>query len=138
METIRHSGVVESVKGTVVKVKIQQAAACSACEASRSCMAAEAKEKTVDAITSDSTIQAGDKVDVVIEEVTAWKAVAIAYLLPFAVMMLVLFLLDRSLHDEALMGVIAVCAVGVYYIVLSFFKNRIKRDFSFRVEKSDR
>ena len=135
LETIRHTGIVESVEGSSVKVRIQQAAACSACQASGSCMAAEAKEKIVDAVVSDDTIRKGDKVEVLIEEKTGWKAVAIAYLLPFIVMMSVLFVVDKWLQDEAVMGVIAVCAVGVYYVVLSFFKQRIKKDFSFRAEK---
>lgn len=134
-QTIHHEGVVESLEGTVVRVRIMQASACSACHAHGVCMAADSKEKIVEALCEDHTLQAGDKVDVVIAERTGWKAILLAYILPFVVLMGVLGGMNLSGESEAIAGVVAICAVGMYYIVLHFFRHRLQREFSFQIRK---
>ena len=36
---------------------------------------------------------------------------------------------------EEVIGTAALCAMGVYYIVLGFFKDKIQKDFSFTARK---
>ena len=38
-------------------------------------------------------------------------------------------------NGEAIIGTAALCAMGVYYIVLGFFKDKIQKDFSFTARK---
>jgi sigma-E factor negative regulatory protein RseC len=132
---IRHEGVVESVGQGTVRVRIEQAGSCAACAARQMCVSAERREKTVDAVCSDADVRAGDRVEVQVRERLAWRAVVLAYVLPFVILTVVAAVLDMRVENEALTGTAALCAVGVYYIVLSLFKGRLKRSFSFTAVK---
>lgn len=114
----------------MVKVQIVQTGACAACEARSMCMASESKEKEIDAYCSKE-VKAGDKVEVLVAEKLGWKAILLAYVAPFAVLMLALSILDMYVESEALVGTVALCCAGAYYIGLSFFKGKLKKEFSF-------
>jgi positive regulator of sigma E activity len=63
-----------------------------------------------------------------------WKAVLLAYILPFIVMMTVVMILNNFVK-EAIAGTIALCSMGLYFIVLGLFKDRIQKGFSFTARK---
>ncbi|MBQ7191445.1 MAG: SoxR reducing system RseC family protein [Paludibacteraceae bacterium] len=134
-QVIHHKGIVESIDGTNVRVRIVQASACSICSAKGGCMAAESKEKTVDAVLLSGQVQTGDEVRVSLAQKMGWKAITVAYVLPFMVLMAVIVLMHIYGKSDGIAGVAAVCAVGVYYIGLSLFRNYFKRDFQFVVSK---
>lgn len=133
-EQIRHEGVVLSVSGQTARVKIVQASACSTCSARAMCMSSESKEKVMDAHILEP-MQAGDRVEVMVAERLAWKGVLLAYIMPFVVMLAVIAGLEWVLQSEAVIGTIALCAVAVYYFILSFFRNRLQKQFSFTARK---
>jgi uncharacterized RDD family membrane protein YckC len=81
-----------------------------------------------------------------VQQKIGWKAVLLAYILPFMVLMAVVALgnwlwaigdgqLAMGKNGEAIIGTAALCAMGVYYIVLGFFKDKIQKDFSFTARK---
>lgn len=59
----------------------------------------------------------------------SWKAVAIAYILPFVLLIGVVLALGGVMDNEPLVGTIALCSVGVYYILLHIFRKPIENDF---------
>lgn len=59
----------------------------------------------------------------------SWKAVVMAYVVPFVVLIGVVIGLGGTLDNEPLVGTIALCSVGVYYIVLHIFRQPIEKDF---------
>ena len=78
----------------------------------------------------------GDRVEVEVKEHLAWRAVLLAYILPFIVMMAVIVVLDFTTHwDEAIVGALSLCAIALYYIGLSVFKHRLQKQFSFTARK---
>ena len=81
-------------------------------------------------------IKAGDEVEVEVRERLAWKAVLLAYVMPFAVMMGVIAGLN-GLTDwsEAVVGTASLCATALYYLVLSGFRDRLQREFVFTARK---
>ena len=133
-EPIRHEGIVLAVKDGKALVEIVQTSACSACKARSMCMSAESQEKRIDA-TMAEPLQPGDKVEVMVTERLAWKAVMLAYILPFVVMMAAIGLLNLWIENEAIAGTVALCAIALYYIVLSFFRGRLQKAFSFTARK---
>lgn len=139
-DLIKHDGVVLSVgDGTagdgkgMVRVRIVQASACAACKAKQMCMSAESQEKEMDVIPLEP-LQVGDEVEVQVQQKLGWKAVLLAYILPFVVLISVVFVLSRWL-SEAAAGTIALCAIGVYYLVLSLFKGKLQKEFSFMARR---
>lgn len=81
-------------------------------------------------------MQAGDKVEVEVRERLAWKAVLLAYIMPFIVMMAVLATLDiTTMLSEAITGSISLGAIALYYLVLHMFRGRLQKQFVFTARK---
>ncbi len=80
-------------------------------------------------------LQAGDRVEVLLTERLGWKAVLLAYIMPFVVMMLVIALLGLWSSNEVLVGTLSLGAVAIYYFILSFFRSKLQKQFSFTAQK---
>ncbi|MBQ5388127.1 MAG: SoxR reducing system RseC family protein [Paludibacteraceae bacterium] len=133
---IKHDGIVIAVNANgTVRVKIVQTSACAACKAKAMCASAESKEKEIEAI-GDGLLAVGDTAEVLVQQKLGWKAVLLAYILPFVVMLGVVVIGNGlQVIGEEIVGTIALCAMGVYYIVLGFFKDKIQKEFSFTAVK---
>ena len=82
-------------------------------------------------------MQVGDEVEVEVRERLAWKAVLLAYILPFLVMMGVIAMLDFTTEwSEAVVGTLSLCGIALYYIGLGVFKHRLQRQFVFTARKA--
>ena len=144
---IKHDGIVIAVNGDgTVLVRIVQTSACAACKAKAMCASAESKEKEILALFvgeeakrqegERQDIKLGDEVVVMVQQKMGWKAILLAYMLPFIVMITVVAIGNGLLGiREEVIGTAALCAMGVYYIVLGFFKDKIQKDFSFTARK---
>ena len=90
----------------------------------------------------------GDTVEVMVQQKMGWKAVVLAYLLPFFVMLAVMFVgngllaigdgqleMGDGAKREAVLGTVALCAMAVYYLVLGMFKDKLQKEFSFTARK---
>ena len=133
---IKHDGIVIAVNSDgTVRVRIVQTSACASCKAKAMCASAESKEKEILAI-GDGLLAVGDEAEVMVQQKMGWKAILLAYMLPFIVMMTVVAIGNGLLGiREEVIGTVALCAMGVYYIVLGFFKDKIQKDFSFTARK---
>ena len=133
---IKHDGIVIAVNGDgTVLVRIVQTSACAACKAKAMCASAESKEKEILAI-GDGLLAVGDEAEVIVQQKMGWKAILLAYMLPFIVMITVVAIGNGQLDiREEIIGTAALCAMGVYYIVLGFFKDKIQKEFSFTARK---
>ena len=135
-ELIRHSGIVMSVSGEYAHVRIVQTSACQACKAKSMCLSSESREKEMDCIIAGGPIKVGDEVEVEVREHLAWKAVLLAYICPFMVTMAVMIGLSYwTAWSEAIVGTISLVSIALYYIGLSFFKNRLQKQFTFVARK---
>ena len=147
---IKHDGIVIAVNGDgTVRVRIVQTSACATCKAKSMCASAESKEKEILAlfVGEKQDIKLGDEVVVMVQQKMGWKAVLLAYVLPFIVMMAVIMLGNEAMRlfgnetmgkkGEAIIGTVALCAMGTYYIILGFFKDKIQKEFSFTARKKD-
>lgn len=68
-------------------------------------------------------------IDTSIPRKQSWKAVVIAYIVPFVLLIGVVLALGGVLDNEPLVGTISLCVVGVYYIILHICRKRIENDF---------
>ena len=142
-ELIRHSGIVMSVSGDIAHVRIVQTSACQACKAKSMCMSSESRENEMDCIIGERRsangewpLKPGDEVEVEVRERLAWKAVLLAYILPFIVMMGLIAALDMMTDwSEAVVGTLSLCGIALYYIGLSVFKHRLQKQFVFTARK---
>ena len=93
----------------------------------------------------------GDTVEVMVQQKMGWKAVVLAYLLPFFVMLAVMFigngllamgdgatgLLGDEAKREAVLGTAALCAMALYYLILGMFKDKLQKEFSFTAKRKN-
>ncbi len=131
---IRHEGVVNSIDGQRVTVRILQASACSGCQASRICRAAESKEKLVEVDMSGAeNLSVGQEVTVVAAERMGMTAVLLAFGLPLLLLLSALIAAMRVTGSEQMAAVASIGVLIPYYIVLFLCRGRIKKDFGFRI-----
>lgn len=134
-EIIRHEGVVTRIDGQMAHISIMQASACQACKAQSMCISTDSKEKEMDALMLEP-LRPGDRVEVQVQGHLAWRAVFLAYVLPFAVMMTVmLILLHATALSESVVGAVSLGSIALYYIVLGMFNQRLRRHFTFTARK---
>jgi sigma-E factor negative regulatory protein RseC len=132
---IQHLGVVETISGTHVSVKIVQTSACSGCSVKGHCSAAESKEKIVDVyMPSATSFSVGDKVMVVGAASLGMEAVLLAFVAPFVLLVVALFICMSLTNDELLSALISILLLVPYYYVIWLFRNRLKRKFSFTIK----
>lgn len=60
----------------------------------------------------------------------SWTAVILAYVIPFVLLIAVVVVLNGRLDNEPLVGTLALCLVGVYFIVLKLFGKEIEKWFN--------
>ena len=148
---IKHDGIIIALNedGTAL-VRIVQTSACAACKAKAMCASAESAEKEMTVVLlGDGQWAVGDTVEVMVQQKMGWKAVVLAYLLPFFVMLAVMFLgngllamgdgatglLGDEAKREAVLGTVALCAMALYYLLLGMFKDKLQKEFSFTARK---
>ncbi len=151
---IKHDGIIIALNedGTAL-VRIVQTSACAACKVKAMCASAESAEKEMTAVLlSDNgrpmgygvldadkpllEYKVGDAVEVMVQQRMGWKAVVLAYLLPFFVMLAVM-LVGNAIWAvrEEILGTVALCAMALYYLVLGMFKDKLQKEFSFTARK---
>ena len=137
---IKHDGIIIALNedGTAL-VRIVQTSACAACKAKAMCASAESAEKEMTVVLlGDEQWAVGNEVEVMVQQKMGWKAVVLAYLLPFFVMLAVMFIGNAiwAVREEIL-GTVALCAMALYYLVLGMFKDKLQKEFSFTARKKN-
>ena len=157
---IKHDGIIIALNedGTAL-VRIVQTSACAACKAKAMCASAESAEKEMTVVLLGERapqnasvfgdpakpmrregerrgFAVGDTVEVMVQQKMGWKAVVLAYLLPFFVMLAVMFIGNAiwTVREEIL-GTVALCAMALYYLLLGMFKDKLQKEFSFTARK---
>ena len=135
-DQIEHEGTVVSIDGRRVQVRITQQSACAACHAKGLCTASEAVDKIIDAETSGSEpLAVGDAVYVTGKTSLGFKAVGLAFIVPFCVVLAVLVAVQYATHNELTAGSIALAALIPYYIMLAALRHKMATIFRFSVHK---
>ena len=133
--TIKHLGIVESIQGSHLSVRIVQTSACAACSAKGHCSSADSKDKIIDIIdTAASSYQVGERVMVVGEMSMGMMAVVLAFIIPFVLLIFSLFLFMSLIGNELYAALLSLTVLVPYYFILWLNKTRLKQKFSFTIK----
>lgn len=133
---VEHRGKVIEVGPQVVSVQILQQSACASCHAKSACMASDQDIKVVQVEPEfGMTYEIGEEVKVLLSQILGFKAVVYSYLLPLAVLMILLLILPPVLHSDLWVGLACVAGIGLYYLLLWMFRKHLKKEFIFTIEK---
>lgn len=131
-ETIEHTGIIISAESGLVKVQIQQNSACAACHAKGACSAADTADKVID-VYDNGDYHVGQLVHLYGSSSLGMKAVFYAFLIPFFIMVVVLFV-SMAYFTELESGLYALSSLLPYYAVLFFFRKSFRKAFVFQIK----
>ena len=129
--TIEHQGVIISIDGSIAHVKIEQTSACASCHVKSVCGASDKSEKIIDANIMDDTLKIGDEVTIIGQKSLGVQAVLLAYVLPFAMIVAVLFIANIFTVNELTIGTCALASLIPYFAILRLMRNKIQAKFQF-------
>ena len=131
---ITHKGKITEITPDFTTVEIIASSACSSCHAKGLCGMSEEQEKIIMLPTDPyATHQVGDEVEICTKMTMGLKAVWISYVIPLAVLMILILSLSGIFENEALRGLAAIAGVGVYYFIIWIFRDRFKNGFTFYI-----
>ena len=133
--TIKHLGIVENIQGSHLSVRIVQTSACAACSVKGHCSSADSKDKIIDIIdTAAASYLVGENVMVVGETSMGMQAVALAFIIPFVLLIFTLFLFMALIENELYAALLSLAVLVPYYYILWLNKTRLKQKFSFTIK----
>ena len=133
--TVKHLGIVENIQGSHLSVRIVQTSACAACSVKGHCSSADSKDKIIDIIdTAAASYQVGENVMVVGETSMGMQAVALAFIIPFVLLIFTLFLFMALIENELYAALLSLAVLVPYYYILWLNKTRLKQKFSFTIK----
>lgn len=134
--TICKEGIVRAVRGEDIDVEITVSSACSECHAKSICMPSDQRQEFVTAqALYGETFQIGERVHLVLKQKAGWKAILIAYLIPFIVLIAALFGSYAIFQNELASVIASLLFLVAYYFLLKHFRHKIDKQFTFFVTK---
>ena len=132
---IIHDGKIIEITPDFTSVEIVSSSACSSCHAKGLCGMSEEQEKVIMVPTDPySEYAVGDDVKVVTKMTMGLKAVWISYVIPLAILMILILSLSSVIGNEFLMGGVAIAGVAVYYFFIWLFRDRLSDQFEFYIK----
>ena len=135
-DIIKHRGRVEKVEGSHVVVRIVQTSACSACSIKGHCNASESKEKLIDVFDVNASYQIGEEVVLLGTTSMGMQAVLLAFGVPLVILIVALGVTMHLTDGNALVSsLVGLLSIVPYYFAIHFNKDKLKKTFSFTIEK---
>lgn len=133
---IEHPGVITSIDPSKIKVNITTYSACSSCNAKGICSISDIKDKMVE-VPNTGDFSVGQEVHVILHQTLGFKALYLGYVQPFIVVLITLIITSSLTRNEVLAGLISLGALAPYYLVLYFYKEKIRNKFTFAIKKQE-
>ena len=132
---IQHTGEIVDITPDFTTIKIIVSSACASCHAKSLCGMSEEQEKIIMLPTDPyATHNVGDKVQVATKMTMGLKAVWISYVIPLAVLMILILTLSMVIDSQAVCGLSAVGGVALYYFVIWLLRERLETEFTFYIK----
>lgn len=135
-DDISHTGKIIEITPEFTTVEIVSSSACSSCHAKGLCGMSEDKVKTIMVPTDPyASYSAGDEVNVLLKKTMGLKAVWISYVIPLAILMILILSLSAVTVHEVYAGLGAVAGVALYYLVIYLLRDKLSKDFVFYIKE---
>ena len=130
-ELIKHAGVVSEIFSSGLKVVIESHSACSSCHANHICSAGDKEDKIIEVSGKYPDVKVGQNVIVALKQSLGFRALLFGYIIPFFVLLIALILAVSITDNEGAAGLISLASTAVYYLILFFFRKKIKKSVEF-------
>jgi sigma-E factor negative regulatory protein RseC len=131
---IKHSRKILEITPDFTTVQIVVSSACSSCHAKGLCGMSEDEEKVIMVPTDPyAEHKVGDEVQVLTKMTMGLKAVWISYVIPLAVLMILILSLSSVIGNELVLGLVSIAGVALYYFGIWLFRDRLSDEFVFYI-----
>jgi len=131
---ISHDGIIDSLEGDDVVVRITGYADCQSCHARGACNVTD--EKYMKVRSGSGQFNTGDRVRIVLAQSIGFRALFLGYILPFFLVLTILLALSAAGFPEGVAGLASLASLLPYYLGLKLFRRRIERRFSLQLQKT--
>jgi len=134
---IKHPGVITSIDSSKIKVNITTYSACSSCGAKGICSISDVKDKIVE-VPKTGDFSIGQEVQVILHQTQGFKALYLGYVQPFIIVLITLIITSSLTRNEVLSGLISLGTLAPYYLILYYYKEKIRNKFTFAIRKQEK
>ena len=132
---VSHKGRIVSITPELTSVEIVSESACASCHAKGLCGMSEEEEKVIMLPTDPyATYNVGDEVQVCTKMAMGLKAVWISYVIPLAILMILILSLSGVIESEVYRALAAIGGVAVYYLFVWLFRDKLSNEFVFYIK----
>ncbi len=132
---VEHEGIVASISGDTMIVRIVASSACSGCAAKGYCTPSENKDKDIRVDGFLGHFVLGERVKVIMQQSLGLRALCIGYIIPFVVVLVTLLVVYQITGNELASGLSALLILAPYYLIIKLLSRKITKAFGFTVQK---
>lgn len=133
-EHVSHPGVVVGISDQDLEIEILSSSSCGSCGIKSACGMSEMTEKRITVPKPvDKEFIVGQPVRIIMNASQGNKAALFAYFIPAFLMVAIIVILSNLSVKEWIAALVGIGVIAAYYIVLSFFKEKLKSEFKYEI-----
>lgn len=133
-EHISHPGVVVGINDKDIEIEILNSSMCGSCGIKSACGMSEMQEKRVTVPKpADKEFIVGQPVKIVMNASQGNKAALFAYFIPAFLLVAIIVILSNLSIKEWLAALVGIGVIAVYYLVLYFFRDKLRDNFTYEI-----
>ena len=133
-EHISHPGVVVGINDKDIEIEILSSSMCGSCGIKSACGMSEMQEKRVTVPKpADKEFIVGQPVKIIMNASQGNKAALFAYFIPAFLLVAIIVILSNLSIKEWIAALVGIGVIAVYYLVLYFFKEKLKSEFKYEI-----
>ena len=133
-EHISHPGVVVGINDKDIEIEILNSSMCGSCGIKSACGMSEMQEKRITVPKpADKEFIVGQPVKIIMNASQGNKAALFAYFIPAFLLVAIIVILSNLSIKEWLAALVGIGVIAVYYLVLYFFKEKLKSEFKYEI-----
>ena len=131
---VSHPGVVVGITDKDLEIEILSSNSCGSCGIKSACGMSEMQEKRVVVPKpEDKEFIVGQPVSINMNTKQGNKAALFAYFIPAFLMVAIIMILSNLSVKEWLSALIGIGVVAVYYVILYFFRDKLRNEFTYEI-----
>lgn len=131
---VSHPGVVVGINEKDIEIEILSSSMCGSCGIKSACGMSEMQEKRVTVPKPDDReFIVGQPVSIIMNTRQGNKAALFAYFIPAFLLVAIIVILSNLNINEWIAAVTGIGAAAIYYIVLYFFKDKLRDEFTYEI-----
>ncbi len=133
--TVTHPGIIKSISGNTLDIKIIVSSACASCKIKGVCTVSDVEEKGVLVKVKDSSqYKPGQNVTIEMKQSMGTWAVMLGYIFPFLVLLVSMIIFTALKIDEGLAGILSISLLVPYYLILYITRNKLGDKFDYTIK----